>query len=153
MTTTNYTGLFSQPFDASGLFNAELVTPSLAALPNGRTAVLWTDDEYSGVSLRLFSANGQPEGAPIAVTASSGRVGEASVAIMGDGNILVTYTSISSGPGISIDARVFSQNGNALGSSRELFRDFDHVSFSPSTVTLENGSTVTVFINLGLDGS
>ncbi|MEM6939980.1 MAG: DUF4214 domain-containing protein [Pseudomonadota bacterium] len=135
---------------------AEMWAPDILALPDGRTAVAWTANLNEGIFLRFFGRDGTPEGAAIRVTDAGEQGNRPSLQLSESGTLLITYTSLSGSlfdSRAEIRAKHLDLNGVSQGPSTLIFSHPEHVtSVSPQAVVLEDGRSVTLFMNLGLDG-
>ena len=143
---------FSSPTDASDA-NAAFFESDILALPQGRTAVAWGNDDNSAIFLRFFAANGSPEGPAVEITTPGQDGNRPSLVLLENGNLMVTFTSLATPTSATINAQVVSPNGQAIGPQQVVFADADNTSVSPSTLALSNGEVLTSFNNLGRDGS
>jgi len=81
-----------------------------AALPNGGFVGVWHDYAL-GIQARFFDADGNPTGAAFPI--DEGNDYDAAVAVLPDGNIVVSWTpQLSGSPQIyEVHARIFDSNG------------------------------------------
>jgi Ca2+-binding RTX toxin-like protein len=105
---THYGGIRGQMFKANGtksggefLVNTttdnDQFESSVAALPDGRFVVTWTDDTdnigiHSVIRAQVFSANGTKSGGEFLVDKRSGDDGDSSVIALANGHFVVSWT-------------------------------------------------------------
>jgi Ca2+-binding RTX toxin-like protein len=141
---TKFSTVFSDAIDVSGL-TGSLWNSSVTALDNGRTAVSWTERGNEAVWIRLYGPNGVPEGSAVEVTGVDEKGNRPSLAALENGTFIVTYTSLPSGVGSAIYARMFASDGTPLGTSKQLFSANDGLSVSPKTAGLSNSDSISIF--------
>ncbi len=150
MTSYSFAAGFDAAIDvAAG--TAEVFAPSLTALSGGRSALAWTDDQNAGIWLRLFDADGAPEGPAIPVTSTGQEANRPSVAELEGGNIVVTFTALDTATRASRRGQEFAPDGTPVG-PQFLVAAAGTTSVSPQTTALSGGGFVTVFDALGVDG-
>ena len=100
-------GIMARRFDAAGVAEAAAVpvnattagdqsSPSVTALADGGYAIVWDDDGADVLRALRFDANGEAVGSEF-VVASLGAEYEPSFALLGDGRIVVSFTSETGG--------------------------------------------------------
>ena len=135
---------------ASGIARADV-----AALDHGGFAVVWEDSRTAGadvsgtgIRLRLFAADGTAIGSELLVnTATSRNQGDASVAALANGRLLVTWTD--RGAGWVAKAQLFEADGSRVGGEFVLNASTGGSAVETSTVALAGGGFAVAWYESG----
>lgn len=125
--------------------------PSIAALNDGRSAIVWTAARSAAILMQIMDENGQPEGSVIRVTDAGESANRPAVALLDNGHFVVTYTNFDTSKA-KILARSFDLDGTPVGGASTVFANVNHLSYSPESIARPDGGYLTVFTNFGLDG-
>lgn len=148
------------PADPSG----ERIQPSVAALPDGGFALVWTSGPVpSGgpaegdILLQRFAPDGSPVSPPEVVnTTTAGLQHQPVVAALPDGGLLVTWTSRPEGPdadgttGVMIQA--FDAQGARLGEERSITPPDGADHRDPSLAATAEGEVMLTWTTSDIDG-
>ncbi len=142
--------------------------PSLAVAADGRFAITWTDwagdqdrdpglswedQNFTGVMIRFYAADGTPLGPGRSVNAFlPGEQGGAAVSALQTGGFLMLWTSGANqdGDGLGIFGRVFGADGKTRGRELRINLNRKGSQFGPALSVAPNGKGAAVWT--GLDG-
>jgi hypothetical protein len=116
---------------------------SIAALGDGRFIVCWqshidgTDDDHD-VRGQIFNADGTPVGEEFILSGSSVRSGAPSIAVLNDGNFVVSWEQWEDDVG-DISARIFDTNGVPQGDAFLANTTTANFQYAHEIVALQNG--------------
>ncbi len=149
-------------FIINSVTSGNQITPSVAAMPDGRYAVVWASldgGDGSGYCIRgrLFNANGTPAGNDfIANTTAAGDQMSPNISVLTDGRFVVAWHSSDPGDGSGscIRARLYNADGSAAEGDFIVNTTTTNNQFSPSVTALSDGRFVVSWKSLDSgDGS
>jgi hypothetical protein len=128
---------------------------AVVGLANGNYAVVWVDEgrssdtDGSGTHIRavIFSGDGAIVVRDFVVnTTTDGNQSDSAIALLSDGNFVVTWTSSAGGDLADIHGRVFNANGVALGPDFVVDAQAEE-EFDSSVAALANGAYAVAWTN------
>lgn len=145
-----------------GLVEVTQHGPSLAVAPDGRFAIAWTDwaadfnkdpslqgtEDYTGVAIRFFAADGTPLGPGRSVNVFlRGPQTEAAVSALPNGGFLMLWTSGAGqdGDGLGIFGRVFGADGKTRGQEFRVNLNRTGSQLGPALSIAPNGKGVAIW--------
>ena len=163
-------GIYAQQFDSAGLANgaefrinvtteASQTSPSLTPLAEGGYLAVWQSDGQDGSSFGIYARRYAPDGTASTGefrvnTTTSGSQGEASVASLGDGGVVIVWQSDGQdGDGLGIYAQKYAADGRAEGGEFQINTHTAGAQSLPSVAPLADGGFVVVWQSDGQDGS
>jgi len=138
--------------------------PDVAAAPDGSYAVTWTSESSSGsdtsgrsVQLRRFGSDGLPMGDDQQVNSyTDSDQNQARIDGSGDGGFVVVWASDGSSgdddSSLSIQARLFDENGMPLGPDFQVNSYIQDGQDQPAVGVMDNGGFEVVWTSLGSPG-
>jgi len=176
-TGDSFYGILAQRYNADGtaaesefLVNSLTAdvqeSPSVALADTGEFIVLWQskgspgdDDDLRSIQARLYGANGMASGDQFQVNTNlSGDQADPDVAILSDGNFMVSWFNVSGSSGTdddgrSVQAQEISSAGALVGSEFQVNTYITSHQYEPSLAVFPDGGFIIVWTSDGSAGT
>ena len=164
-------GVYAQRYDLNdnkvgGVFRVNTETymeqdmAEVIGLADGGFLITWSDylhsgDDHFGTYMQRYDVNGNKVGGETRVNIqTAGAQAYSDVAILNNGEMVITWTSQQTSSLFDIYARRFSSTGAAIGGEFKVTTNSNGHKYGPEIVALENGGYVVVWEDWGSqDGS
>ncbi len=140
------------------------IDPVVAALPDGRFLAVWKSegDSRAGIPFaimaQIFDADGTaPPGGSFRIDAPGSTLsGNPDIAVLADGNVVVTWTATFAAggdlSGSAVHARRFTADGSPLGAEFQVNTTVASIQFQPTITALADGRFVVAWTDFSLTG-